>query len=77
MIVSMYNPLLIAAINTSGLKGLLITFLIAVIIIFVVAGLIYLIETYINKAPLPTPVRLVIALIMVVCVILWAISNFL
>ncbi len=62
--------------HAGGLKGLLIGLIIAVVVIFVVAGLIYLIETYINKGPLPTPVRLVIALVMVILVIIWAIGFF-
>lgn len=79
--ISMYIPFLIAgdlfpAHSSGGLKGLLISFIIAVIVLAIVAGLIWVIETYINKGPLPSPVRLIIALILVICVILWAISNF-
>lgn len=81
MILSMYYPFLIAgdifpAHSSGGLKGLLISFIIALIVLAIVAGLIWAIETYINKGPLPSGVRLVIALILVVLVILWAISNF-
>ena len=80
---SVYTPLLIAGDifpahsgGGSGLKGLVITFIIALIVLAIIAGLIWVIETYINKAPLPAPVRLVIALILIVLLILWAISNF-
>jgi hypothetical protein len=60
--------------HAGSLKGILIALIIMVVVIFVVAGLIYLIETYINKGPLPTPIRLVIALVMVILVIIWAIG---
>lgn len=76
-------PLLIAAFTNSdiypanhpaGLKGMLISFLVAVVVLLIVAGLIWLIENYIH--PIPSPVKLVVAIILVVCVIIWAISNF-
>ena len=79
----MYNSILAAAIQSSdiypaghpaGLKGLLISFLIAVVVLLIVAGLIWLIEQYVH--PLPSPVKLVIAVILVICVIIWGISNF-
>jgi hypothetical protein len=77
----MYNSLVAAVVTNSdivaphaGLKGLLISFLIAVVVLLIVAGLIWLIENYVH--PLPPPVKLVIAIILVICVIIWAISNF-
>ena len=60
----------------AGFKGLLISFLLMCIVIGVIAGLLYLIETYINKGPFPTPVRLVIGLVCVILVLIWAFSVF-
>ena len=66
---------LIAAIATGGLVHILIMFLVALIAIIVLAGLIYAIETYIIKAPLPNGVRLVIGLILIVIVIILVLNN--
>lgn len=57
-----------------GLKGLLISFLVILVILAIVGGLIYAIESWIIKSPLPTPVRLVIGLICIILVIIWAIG---
>ena len=75
----MYNSLVLAASSDifpahAGLKGLLISFLIAVVVLLVAAGLIWLIENYIS--PIPPPVKMVVAVILVIAVIIWAISNF-
>jgi hypothetical protein len=47
-----------------------------VIVLAIIGGLIWCIEQWINKAPLPAPVRLVIALVLVVLVIIWGIRVF-
>lgn len=60
--------------HPTGLKGLLISFLIAVVVLLICAGLIWLIENYIHA--IPDPVKLVVAVILVIAVIIWAISNF-
>lgn len=57
-----------------GLAGLLISFLILVVVLAIIAGLIYCIETWIH--PLPPPVKLVIAIILVLLVIIWGIQTF-
>lgn len=69
------TALLIAAAGTGGLVHILIMFLVALIAIAVIAGLIYAIETWIIKAPLPTMVRLVIGLILIVIVIILILNN--
>lgn len=60
--------------NHTGLKGLLITFLIAIVVLCIVAGLIWFIENYIH--PLPDMVKLVAAVVLVIGVIIWAITVF-
>ncbi len=59
----------------SPLKGLLLSFLIAVCILGVVAGLIWCIEKWI--APIPDPGKTIIAVVLVLGVLFWAISSFL
>lgn len=68
--------LLLAASSTAGLPHLLVTFLVLLIVIVVIGGLIYAIETWIMKAPLPQGVRLVIGLILILLVIIWALAQF-
>jgi hypothetical protein len=57
-----------------GIKGLLIQFIIILIVLAIVGGLIYAIEAWIIKGPLPNVVKLVIGLICVLLVIIWAIG---
>jgi hypothetical protein len=57
-----------------GLVGILIGFLVIVIAIAVLAGLIYMVETYIMKQPLPTLVRLIIGLVVLVILIIWLVN---
>jgi hypothetical protein len=72
------NTLMLATMMESpvggGVKGLLIQFIIILIVLAIVGGLIYAIETWIIKAPLPNMVKLVIGLILVLLVIIWAIG---
>jgi hypothetical protein len=57
-----------------GLVGLLIGFLVIIIGIAVLAGLMYLVEEYIIKAPLPNLVRLIIGLVVLVILLIWLIN---
>ena len=57
------------------MKGLLITFLIALLILGIVICLIWVVEKYVH--PIPDPGKLIIAVILVICIVIWAISNFL
>lgn len=66
---------LLVAIATGGLVHLLIVFLVALIAIAVIAGLIYAIETWVIKSPLPNMVRLVIGLILIVIVVILVLQN--
>jgi hypothetical protein len=60
--------------GSAGLTGLLISFLILVIVLAIIGGLIYCIQTWIS--PLPPPVLMVVALILVILVIIWGIRMF-
>ena len=66
---------LLAAVATVGIVHLLLIFLIALIGICVIAGLIYAIETWVIKSPLPNMVRMVIGLILIVVVIIIVLNN--
>ncbi len=70
------TTLMLAALNLSGggLQGLLISFLILIIVLAIIGGLIWAIQNWIS--PLPQPVLLVIALILVILVIIWGIKQF-
>jgi hypothetical protein len=57
-----------------GVKGILVMFLICIVVLAVVAGLIWAIETFIHA--LPDMLKLVIAIVLVVCVLIWAVSVF-
>jgi hypothetical protein len=58
------------------LTEILIGFLVILLLLAVVAGLIYAIEEWIMKAPIPGPIKLVIGLALIVLVIIWAIKAF-
>ena len=69
--------LLAAALNFGGgegLTGLLISFLVLVIVLAIIGGLIWCIQNWIS--PLPQPVLLVVAIILVILVIIWGIRMF-
>lgn len=55
------------------LHGLLIGFLILVIVIAVIAGLLWCIEHWIS--PVPPMVKLVLAIIILILVIIWAMQS--
>ena len=67
--------MLTLALATGGLVHLLISFLILVVVLAIIAGLVYLIETWFH--PLPPMVKLVLAIILVILVIIWGVQNFL
>jgi hypothetical protein len=58
----------------SGLHGILVTFLILVIVLAIIGGLIWCIERWVH--PLPPPVKLVLAIVLVILVIIWALNVF-
>jgi hypothetical protein len=65
--------LLLTAIgSTAGIKGLLIGFLILVIVLAIIGGLVWCIENWVH--PLPPPVKLVLAIILVILIIIWGIN---
>jgi len=67
--------LLLAAVNTGGLGGLLIVFLVALVALVILGGLIWAVETYIIKGSLPNPVRLVIGLVIIVILVIYVINH--
>lgn len=68
------NLILLAA--TPDLSNILISFLVLIVVIAVIGGLIWAIETWIIKAPIPTPVKLVIGLVLIILVVIWGIKIF-
>jgi hypothetical protein len=66
----------LAALPTGGhdLTALLISFLILVVVLAIIGGLIWCIQTWIS--PLPPPVLMIIAIILVILVIIWGIREF-
>jgi hypothetical protein len=65
--------LLLTAIGSpAGIKGLLIAFLILVVVLAIIGGLVWCIEKWIH--PLPPPVKLVLAIILVILIIIWGIN---
>jgi uncharacterized protein YacL len=64
------------AVGGHGLVGILIAFLVMIVVLAVIAGLIWAIETWIIKAPLPAMIRLVIGLILILLVVIWALQQF-
>jgi len=65
------NVLLVVS-APAGIKGLLIAFLILVVVLAIIGGLVWCIESWIH--PLPPPVKLVLAIILVILVIIWGIN---
>lgn len=59
-------------INTASLQNLLIGFLVLIVVLAVIYGLIWAIENWIH--PIPPPVKLVLAIVLVVLVILWGVK---
>lgn len=68
------NTLLLAVAAPANLHGILVTFLILVIVLAIIGGLVWCIEKWIY--PLPGPVKLVLAIVLVILVILWALNVF-
>jgi hypothetical protein len=67
---------LLAAAASPDLKSILISFLVLVVIIAVIGGLIWAIETYIMKQALPNPIKLIIGLVLIILVIIWGVNMF-
>jgi hypothetical protein len=61
---------------TPPLTEILIGFLVLIVVIAVIGGLIYAIETWIIGGAIPTPVKLVIGLVLIILVVIWAIKQF-
>lgn len=70
----MITALLILA--AADLKALLIGFLVLIVIIAIIGGLIWAIETYIIKDSIPTPIKMIIGLVLIVLVIIWGVQQF-
>ena len=68
------NTLVAVTAAGGGLKELLIGFLLIIVVIAIIAGLIYAIETWVMKQSIPAPIKLVIGLILVILIIIWGIN---
>lgn len=68
----MTTTLVLLAAGAPSVKTLLIGFLLIALGILCVAGIIYLIETYIS--PIPTPIKLIVAIVILILVVLWLCS---
>jgi hypothetical protein len=66
----------LVAAASPDLKSILISFLVLVVIIAVIGGLIWAIETYIMRQALPNPIKLIIGLVLIILVIIWGINMF-
>jgi hypothetical protein len=62
--------------GSHGLVGILISFLVLIVVLAVIAGLIWAIEQWIIKGPLPVMVRLVLGLVLIILVVIWALQQF-
>ncbi len=58
---------------TPQLHGLLIGFLVLVIVLAIVGGLLWCIENWVH--PIPAPIKLVVAIVLVILVIIWGINT--
>jgi hypothetical protein len=67
---------LLLAHSSPDLVTLLIGFLVLIVVIAVIGGLIWAIESYVMKQPLPGPIKLIIGLVLIVLVIIWGIKQF-
>jgi len=65
---------MIAAFAAPQVVHLLIGFLVLIIVLAIIWGLLYCIETWIH--PIPPPVKLVLAIIILLLVVIWAVSQF-
>ena len=57
-----------------NLLHLLVGFLVLIVVLAIIWGLLYCIETWIS--PIPPPVKLVLAIILLLLVVIWAVSKF-
>lgn len=62
------------AMASPNLQSILIGFLVLIVVLAVIGGLVWAIEAWIH--PLPPPVKLVLAIVLVILVILWGMKTF-
>ena len=60
--------------TTGGIIGLLELFLVAILVLAIIAGLIWAIERWIS--PIPSEVKLVLAIVIVILVVIFALRQF-
>lgn len=68
--------LFLLAASSRNLPQILLSFLVLLLVLAVVGGLMWAIETWILKEALPKPVRVVIAIVLVILVVIWALTQF-
>jgi hypothetical protein len=59
---------------TPPLQEILVSFLILLLVLAVIGGLLWAVEAWIS--PLPPPVKLILAIVIVILVVIWAIRVF-
>jgi hypothetical protein len=59
---------------SGGLTHLLISFLVLIIVLAIIAGLMWCIENWVH--PIPPMVKLIMAIILLILVIIWAVQQF-
>lgn len=65
---------MITLLAAAQFSGLLIGFLYVVLALVIVAALIYCVDTFIY--PIPGPIKLVLAVIVLILIIVWALKQF-
>lgn len=70
------NALLLLAASSQSLPQILVSFLVLLVVLAVVGGLIWAIETWILRGSIPQPIKVVIAIVMVLLVVIWALTQF-
>jgi cobalamin biosynthesis protein CobD/CbiB len=66
---------LVLAASSPDLKTLLVGFLVLIVVIAIIGGLMWAIEHFIS--PIPPPVKVIIAIVLVALLVIWAINMFL
>lgn len=64
---------IIATVTSVGVTHLLISFLIIIIVLAIIYGVMWAIENWV--APIPQPVKVVLAIILLLLIVIWAVST--
>lgn len=58
-----------------AIRELLVSFLVGILVIAIIGGLIWAIDHYVH--PIPPPIKMVLSIVLVICVLIWAVTTFL